>query len=138
GDGAGDAVADVERLRVARHRQAVRPGARGQEADLLHGGRVDNGDAITALVRHVEDGAVGRQTDVDRQAVHVDPAGDLHLDRVDFHHDPAVLGAGQQVAAIGGKIEVVDARPGDVDALEQPPRMRVPEVQPVEALHGHD
>jgi hypothetical protein len=32
--------------------------------------------------------AVGSQADVDRQAAHVDVAGDLHRDRVDFDHDP--------------------------------------------------
>ena len=44
---------------VPGHLQAVRAPARRDEAHLFHRHRVDDGDAVTALVGDVEDGAVG-------------------------------------------------------------------------------
>ena len=105
----GEPVADIEALGVAADRHAVRALPGRQEGELAHRDRIDDRDAVPPLVGDVEDRAVGRQLDVDRQARRDKRADDRHLLRTDLDHPAAELATDQQVAPIGREVEVIDA-----------------------------
>ena len=51
---------------------------------------------------------------------------------------PGELAAGEQVAAVGGEVHVVDATHGTVQRLVQRHRVRIAEVEPLQALGDDD
>ena len=110
----------------------MRAAARRNELDDLHGHRVDDRDSHRALISDVEDGSVGRQLDVDRQAADVDIANKPHLVDVDLGDDARVLGRDHEVASVGAEVHVVGARPRNSHRPEELPA--VPPVAKLDAL----
>src|SRR5581483_3341129 len=97
GDPAGLTVAHVQRAGVAAEGQPVRAPAGRDEADLAHGHRVEEDHPVTALVRDVEERAVGGQTHVHRELGDLRASGDDHLAHVHLDDDAVEFGRRYEV-----------------------------------------
>src|SRR6476620_4438899 len=117
-DAAGAAVGDVELLAITTRIETVRVAAGLHEPQALEVRAVDAPHPVVVSIRDVEDLAGGVQLDVLRTpAWQMQVAHDLQRVEVDLDQLCGELAAGDEVAAVGAEVHVVDARARDVESV---------------------
>jgi acyl-CoA synthetase (AMP-forming)/AMP-acid ligase II len=151
GDRALAPVGDEQAPAVPADLEAVGAVSGGDELQRLELGGADEPDTVRGHVGDVEDFPVGGQPNILRHAVsptgrhgrgghgHAEgvPRDDSPRADVDPDDRPAELAAAERVVAVGGEVQVVDARRRDVHRVPQLHRVRVAEVDPVQRLGHH-
>src|SRR4051794_22239057 len=125
-DTSGAAVGHIEPLAVTTGIETVRVAAGLDEAEALEMSAVDAPHAVVVAICDVEDFASRVELDVLRTPTRqMQVAHDLQCVQVDLHQLCRELAAGDEVAAVGTEVHVVDARARDAEPVAEGKRVRV-------------
>src|SRR3954468_22218866 len=129
-DAAGATVGHIEPLAVATRVETVRVATGLDEAEALEVSAVDAPDTVVVAICDVEDFAGRVELDVLRTPTRqMQVAHDLQRVQVDLHQLCGELAAGDEVAAVGTEVHVVDAGARHVEPVADGERVRVAEVE---------